>query len=354
MIDFVKKVLITVAIVFGFIFLPLAIYYILPKFMPFIVAYFFALMLEPINQWIVKYSKFKRNVSANITYFIFLGFLLLLAYFIITKITTETLGLIKLIQKNIPIIKAWFLNLNQKLLDYIQLLPKEVSDQIKQSSTNFINKLTSVDLISNIGAHTVNITAMIPNIFILLLLIFISTYLISLNLPKINEKFFSYFKVSSKTKVAVVLKEIKKATVGFIQAQLILSTVTYLISLLGLVILGVNYALAIALFIVIVDLLPILGSGSALVPWAILAFTRGETFLSIGLIILFIVILVVRRIIEPKILGEKLGLSPLITLISIWVGYKVLGIAGVFLGPLFFILYHALVKAKVIRFKIKI
>jgi sporulation integral membrane protein YtvI len=179
-------------------------------------------------------------------------------------------------------------------------------------------------------------------------------YLISFSLPKIHEKFYDYFKDSSKGKVKVILKDLRKATVGFLQAQLILSTITYFISFIALLILNVDYAMAISFFIVIVDVLPILGTGSVLVPWAMYSLTQGETFLSISLIVLFILIVVIRRAIEPKILGERIGLNPLITLISIWVGFKVLGILGVFLGPLLVILYKALINAGIIKYKVQI
>lgn len=352
--DFSIKILIILGILISVSIIVLAFYYIFPHLIPFIIAYLVALMLESINTWIVKNSKITRGIAVNITFFLFSGLISLLAYFIITKIIIELIGLIKFIQKNIPNIQNWFLNINQEIDDFLQLLPQEISMQVDQTITDFVENLSTMNLLQNITAYTVNITTAIPNYFIILILFFVSLYLISINLPRLNEQFFGYFKEASKKKLKVILKDLRMATVGFLQAQLILSTITYLISLTALVILGVNYSLAIALLIVLVDILPILGTGSVIVPWAVFSFTRGDTFLSIGLIILFIIIIVVRRIIEPKILGERIGLSPLITLISIWVGFKVLGIIGVFLGPLLLILYKALVKAGIISYKLKI
>ncbi|MEL7657956.1 MAG: AI-2E family transporter, partial [Bacillota bacterium] len=134
----------------------------------------------------------------------------------------------------------------------------------------------------------------------------------------------------------------------------VLSTFTYIVSLGGLLILDMRYALVLALLIVIVDILPILGTGSVLVPWGIVLITLGDIFSGLGLILLFIVITVLRKIIEPKILGERIGLGPLSTLISIWVGFKVMGVLGVFLAPLLIIFYKALVKAKVIQYRFSI
>lgn len=356
--NYYKKVAITTLIVIGIIALvalvPLSFIWILPYFAPFIIAYFIALILEPINKFLIRYGKLKRIYAISITYIIFVGLLSLITYFTITKITMEMLGLIKYIEKNIPNIQTWAINIYQEIQDLFALFPQEFQDQINNLFTNFTSMLSSMDLISTIGAKTMHLTTAIPNYFILLILIFVSLYLFSLSLPKINDKFYSYFTDSSKEKLNIVFGELKLATVGFLQAQLILSTITYLISLTALSILGVKYAYAIAVLIVLVDMLPILGTGSTLVPWAIFSITRGDIFLGVGLIVLFLLIVIVRKSIEPKILGERIGLSPLVTLISIWVGFKVLGIVGVFLGPLIIILYNSLHKAGILKFNIKI
>jgi len=353
-----KKIAIITLVVLGTItavsLISFTVINILPYFAPFIIAYLIALILEPLNKFIIKYGKIKRIYAISITYILSVGLLSLITYFIVTKITTEMLALIKYIEKNIPNIQAWAMNLNNDILNLLDLLPKDIKTQFNKLFMDLVDKLTSMNFISSIGTSTVSLTTAIPNYFILSILVFVSLYLITLSLPNIHEKFYSFFKESSQQKLDIVFKELRIATVGFLQAQLILSTITYIISLSALLILGVKYSYAIALFIVIVDMLPILGTGSTLVPWAIFSITRGNLFLGIGLIILFLVIVIVRKAIEPKILGGKIGLNPLTTLISIWVGFKVLGIAGVFAGPLLIILYKSLVKAEIIKFNIKI
>jgi sporulation integral membrane protein YtvI len=352
--EYAKKVVVTLLVILAFILIPLFFYYVFPHFTPFIFAFLFALLLDPVNDWFMKRFKIKRPLAVNLSYFFFLGSVLLLTYFISTKIIRETFELLKYIQRNIPTIQSWFSDVFRRIEDLIMLLPPDLASQIRQAYIGFMNQLSNMNLISSFGMQTFNFTAAIPNFFIVLLLFFISLYMMSLNLNNIKRRFYSYFKDSSKEKVTVILSDIRNATVGFMQAQVILSTITYLISVSGLFVLGVRYALALAFLIVIVDILPILGTGSVLVPWGILSITQGKMFLGFGLIILFIIITVLRRILEPKILGERIGLSALSTLILIWVGFKVLGVLGIFLAPLLLILYKALVKAKVIRYRVKI
>ncbi|MFA6808222.1 MAG: sporulation integral membrane protein YtvI, partial [Eubacteriales bacterium] len=212
----------------------------------------------------------------------------------------------------------------------------------------------SLNLVSKVGSYTYNLSTTIPNIFFLIIIYFISIYLFSFQLENINKTFLRFFKDSSKRKVLIILNDLRSATIGFLKAQIILSTVTYLISFIGLTILNVRYAFVIAFFIVLVDILPILGVGSFFTPWAIISAIQGNLLFAFSLVILFVIIVIVRRIIEPKILGERIGLSALTTLISIWVGFKVMGIVGIFLLPLACIFYKALIKVNVIKLNFKI
>ena len=123
---------------------------------------------------------------------------------------------------------------------------------------------------------------------------------------------------------------------------------------LGLSILGVPYTTLLSLLIVVVDILPILGTGSVLVPWAVIAILQDSSTLGVGLIILFVVITVVRRIVEPKVYSANLGLTPLAALVSLYIGLKVLGVAGLFIGPALVIVYETLKKAGIIRWKVTI
>gem|GEM_PF-123682 len=352
--EFAKKVAVTILVILAFILIPLLAYYTLPYFAPFILALLLALLMDPFNQWLMKILKIKRTIVANISYFLFLGVISLLVYFISAKIVSEAFELVKFIQRNIPNIQLWIYDAYQQVNDWMLIFPPEIGGQINQTITNFVNQLSNINLLSTWGAQTIYITAAIPNFFFNLLIFFIALYLINLNLDKISQRFFSYFKPESKPKAQAVLLDLRNASVGFIKAQVVLSTLTYIVSVIGLFLIGIRYALVIALFIVIVDILPILGTGSVLVPWALFSLTQGEFIRALGLVLLFLAITVFRKTIEPKVLGERIGLGPLATLISIWVGFKVMGVLGVFLAPLLIIFYKALVKAKVIQYRFKI
>jgi sporulation integral membrane protein YtvI len=129
---------------------------------------------------------------------------------------------------------------------------------------------------------------------------------------------------------------------------------TYIVALVGLLILRVDYPLAIALLIVLVDILPVLGTSAVLIPWAVYSFLAGNAQLGIGLVILWLVILIFRRLIEPKIIGDAVGINALAALISMYVGFKLVGAVGLILGPIVVIIYLALRRVGILQFNIKL
>lgn len=347
--EYSKRVFIAIIIIIATLVVPYGIYRVFPHFVPFILAYFTALLLEPISIWLQNKCKLRKTLSYTFTYLLFLGIVILLAYLIINKVYVQLLGLLSFIQSNGPKIQIWFLDITKQIQTSIGLLPHDTAAQINQMIVTTINDLTNLNLVSKLGAYTYNFSTAVPNVFFLSLIYFISVYLFSLQLDNIHHRFYSFFKNSSKRKVIYVLGDLRRATFGFLKAQLILSTITFIISFVGLALLKVKYAAVISFIIVIVDVLPILGTGSILMPWTIVALLQGNIFFAVSLLVLFIIIVVIRRSIEPTILGERIGLSALATLVSIWVGFKIMGVLGVFLLPLALIFYKALAKVGVIK-----
>lgn len=128
----------------------------------------------------------------------------------------------------------------------------------------------------------------------------------------------------------IITKNILKLTSGY----LILMIITFLELLIGFLCLGVKHSFFVAIIVSLVDLLPVLGTGTVLLPWAVLSFFSDDISKGVGLVILYLIVCFVRNFSEPKIIGKKMGVNPLFTLVSMFVGIKVAGIAGLFVFPL--------------------
>jgi sporulation integral membrane protein YtvI len=162
------------------------------------------------------------------------------------------------------------------------------------------------------------------------------------------------FEAGSRDKVADVLENLRQAIFGFIRAQLILSILTYLVCFVGLMVLRVSYPLAIALLVSVGEFIPVVGTALIFVPWAGYQFLNGHSGSAIEILVLFIVIVLFRRVVEPKILSDSVGISSLAALISVYVGFELVGVVGIFLGPVLVIIYQAMRRAGLLSIQIKL
>lgn len=194
-----------------------------------------------------------------------------------------------------------------------------------------------------------NIITWIPNAATVLIFSLLATFFISKDWTKLSNIAAKLFPNRAKKSTITVINDLKKALFGFIKAQLTLISMTTIIILIGLLILRVNYAVTIALITGLIDILPYLGTGLVFVPWIIYEIILGNIKFAIGLSILYVIVLVQRQVMEPKVLSSNIGMDPLATLISLFVGYKLIGFLGLIVGPVTLVIITTLHRANVFR-----
>ncbi|WP_020615966.1 sporulation integral membrane protein YtvI [Paenibacillus daejeonensis] len=319
---------------------------------PFMLALVVVIFLEPFIQLFVRRGRMNRLAAGAVASSLFTITLLGLILILGAKVIAELIAFWERVPEYASDASRYAQEAFSGLQTYYSGLSPETVVQLERWMSSFSSSVTG--MVSTISVSFVNFAAGIPGLFIFFIVFLVAVYLFSFSLPAIKSTFLSFFDDSSRVQVDVVLQNLRSSIFGFLRAQLALSAMTYLISLIGLLILNIKYPLAIALLIVLVDILPILGTGSILVPWAGYLIATGESSTGMGLIILFLVITVIRRIVEPKVLGDAVGISALAALISLYAGFKLVGIVGVFLGPLVVIIYMAARKAGLFQVKIKL
>jgi sporulation integral membrane protein YtvI len=323
---------------------------------PFLLALVIAILIDPLIVLLMKATKMNRFISSTITCTIFLLGMLGVFYLIGLKVFTE---LNELARRTPEWAKEIEFYVNQALTGngvLYDAFPDEwagnIQSTLQYGADGLVSGLNS--LISTVSGLFLNVAKVIPNLLIFCIVFFIALYLFSYSLDRLKGSFLSLFAEESRSKMESVLIKLREAIIGFMRAQIFISILTYIVALLGLIIIGVDYAMAIAFIIILVDLLPILGTGSVIVPWAIYNIIIGDVGTAIGLLILFIVITVFRRIIEPKILGDAVGIGALPILVSLYVGFELVGVVGIFLGPILVIVYEAMKQAGIIKIQIKL
>ncbi|MFD0586397.1 sporulation integral membrane protein YtvI [Paenibacillus sp. GCM10027627] len=319
---------------------------------PFLLALVVAIFLEPLNGFLMKRFKFNRLVASVISSTLFTVILLGLIALLGIKIVAELIAFFQKVPKFFEDANQF---VDQLLVDargLYQNLPPDAVATFEQYLLKLTDTITA--MVGKLSTTIVTFASTLPGMFIFFIVFLVAVYMFSFSLNTMKASVLSFFEESSRPQVDQVLDNLRKSIFGFLRSQIILSAMTYVISLAGLLILGIKYPMAIALLIIIVDILPILGTGSVLVPWASYLILTGDLFTGIGLIILFVFITVFRRIVEPKILGDSVGIGALPALISLYVGFKLVGVIGVFIGPLVVIVYMAARKAGLFQNKIRL
>ena len=130
--------------------------------------------------------------------------------------------------------------------------------------------------------------------------------------------------------------------IGYLRSYSIIMLITFAEIFFGLSVLGIEYSFLIAAVSAVIDILPVLGVGIILLPWAIFCLIGRNLFRGIGLIILYVIIVIVRQFIEPKIVGESLGVHPLLALSSFYIGYRLFGFAGIIIAPILLVLWRTI------------
>ncbi len=206
-------------------------------------------------------------------------------------------------------------------------------DVIKGSVTEVIkNTLTS--LTSRLAEVLTAFVRGLPDIGLFFVVFVIASYYFTMDNDRISKALSDLMPKKLKNKLSTALKELRCACAGYIKAYAIILLITFAQLFVGFLVLKINYATTLAIIIALLDMLPVIGTGTILVPWGIISLLFGNYRIGTGILILFGIISVVREVIEPKIIGSSIGMHPLLTLVAMYVGYKLFGLWGLIILPL--------------------
>ncbi len=304
--------------------------YAIPWLAPFILAFVFSRIIEYPVSFFEKKLRIPRPVSSLIFTLIFYGTIGTLLYFAANNLIDSLLLLfekLKTLDINLLIDK-----INETFTSILSYLPLEAQDFISSNIETWLSELIAAlqNLISPVVSYTANIATILPSVLIFIIVSIASTYFLSSDYPKLRKKLAESLSESKRMKIRRIRSQLSTTVFAYARAVFILICITFVELAIGLSLLGVDNALLIAGIVAIIDALPILGTGWILMPWAIVSLIAGNYVFAIGLAVIYVVVTVVRNLIEPKIVGEHIGLHPLATLASIYIGLKFFGLIGIF------------------------
>lgn len=311
-------------------------------YLPFLIAFILSLMMEPAIRWLMKTIKLTRKASSIVLFILVSGIILGgLAWGIIT-LFSEASNLLSDLNQYVEKLYALFQQFtNQFDVSKIHL-PDEVIT-ILQNSTGGVLSSAS-DWVRNVLNGVISTVTSIPTIAIYFVITVMALYLMCVDKIYILDQVEHHMPKTWVMRLGNHMRDLIKTLGGYLKAEATLILVSFIISLIGLYVLkfmgfAIEFPLLIALGIGFVDALPILGSGTVMVPWAIICGLNGDLQLGIGIIVLLIIMSVVRQFLEPRLVSKHIGVHPIFTLIAMYTGFKFIGVMGMLIGPIILIIF---------------
>ncbi|WP_064093832.1 sporulation integral membrane protein YtvI [Rossellomorea aquimaris] len=348
---FSKKVLM---IVFIISLLALFTLFILPVSVPLIAAIITALFLEPAVKFIQRKLTTNRRVAVLSVFILFLLLVGVSSFFVTTKVVGEGIKLIEDAPKYINQLSEIWLEYEDRLLNAAEDLPDEVVTEFSDEVQSFLNS-GKTKILNSLNIEKISaFLSYIPNYLVSFLVYLIALFLFMLDLPRIKLSIYSHLTERTAEKVNFMTSRLTYVIFGFFKAQFLVSIIIFFVSLIGLLFIAPDVALVMATIIWVVDFIPLIGSIVILGPWALFHLITGTIALGTQLAVLAAILLIIRRTVEPKVMGSHIGLSPLATLIAMYLGLKLLGVLGFIIGPLVLIVFNSAKEAGIIKMNFKI
>lgn len=318
------------ALILGLAFM--GVKYLFPILFPFIIGVVVAVILRPIIDWVQKKVPIKRSLISMVILILFYGLLVLITNIFGVKLFSFLQDLFsrlpKLYVNTIEPAVETILNSLLSRFPEIEIYFEEGLNAISESVFSYITSASSAAL----GAIT-GIAAQLPSILVKLIFTIVSSFFFTIDYHTISDFLLRQFPEDKRKMLVKIKRNVIGTLIKFIRAYATLMLITFIELSIGFSLLGISNAFVLAFLVSIVDILPILGTGTVLIPWAIIAFVFGKTSFGIGMLVLYLVVLVVRQSLEPKVVGQQIGLHPVVTLLCIFVGAQLLGVVGLLLFP---------------------
>lgn len=303
-------------------------------FMPFVIGWLISMVANPLVRLLEKRLKIVRKHGSMMIIIGVLAVVILLGYFGISRIVVEIGNLIE----NMPqIYENWqedFEEIGENLQIVYSRLPKDTQESITEVTSNLSGYLGG--LVQTIGEPTVaaagNFAKNVPGTLIAIIMCILSAYFFTAERHEILQGMKKYVPKGIWERVSGVIAELKRVVGGYFKAQFKIMGVVYVILVIGLLIMRIGYAPLVAFGVAFLDALPFFGTGTVLIPWAIIKLLSADYEIAVGLVILYAVTQVVRQVIQPKIVGDTIGMNPLATLIFMYIGYKISSVIGMIIA----------------------
>ncbi|MDE6924783.1 MAG: sporulation integral membrane protein YtvI [Acetatifactor sp.] len=324
----------------------LAVVFLLPRavffFMPFVVGWLISLIASPMVRFFEDKIKLKRKIGSAFVIISVIALVVLIIYFVLSWLIEQGAGLVRALPEMWSGMEADLNDIGHKFGALFNKLSPDVKSGFADAAGRIGESLG--DFFGELGTPTIaaagSFARQLPSIFIGLIMALLSAYFFVAERNVISEWFRRHTPAVVQLQYRAMRNSLRRSVGGYLKAQLKIEVWMYLLLLIGLGLLKVNYYALIALVIAFLDFLPFLGTGTVLVPWAVIKVLAGDFKMALWLLIIWGAGQLARQLIQPKIVGDSIGVPPLPTLFLLYIGYKVGGIVGMIIAvPLGLLIY---------------
>lgn len=226
-------------------------------------------------------------------------------------------------------LEYWLLNLAQKA-------PKGISSILSNGVEGIFSGGSALldQVVSKLFSMATSVLKALPDSALGIGTWVLASFMLSVRLPKIKSWLSHHIPKAWRERYVPFFQTLKSTILGWLTAQSKLVCLTFLILLAGFLLLRIDHPFLWAATVCLVDILPVLGTGTVLIPWSVVCFLQGNHLQGIGLLAVYTIISILRSVLEPRLVGKQLGLDPLVTLFAIYAGYHLWGLMGMLVAPI--------------------
>lgn len=302
--------------------------------MPFVIGWIIASVAAPLVNWLEKRLKIVKKLGSALIVILVLALIVVALYFAVSRIAEEVADLIQDFPRLYAQLESGLRQIGQNMSVVFNRLPSG----IKEGWNTVVENLDQYmgDLVSRISEPTVtaagNFAKRVPYYLISFIVAVMSAYFFTVQREEVIRWFKKTAPEAVERRMTLVIDNLKYAVGGYFKAQFKIMGVVFLILLAGLAFLQTRYFVLVAFLIAFLDFLPFFGTGTAMIPWAVYTFFMGEYKTTVALVVIYVVTQVVRQLLQPKLVGDSVGLNPLVTLILLYIGYRIRGVIGMIIA----------------------
>ncbi len=315
----------TATILFVYVGWKLALY-----FMPFVIGWVISVIGSPIAKWLEKRLKIKKKLGSALIIILVLAAIVGTLYVGIGKLIEEIGNFIRSFPEMYQELESGIDQIGNTLTGILRLLPAGVRQAGNALIVNFDEYMG--EFINRISEPTMSVAGgvvkQIPAILVGFIVAVMSAYFFIADREEVLAWCDRVAPEAIKDRMKLVNHNFRYAVGGYVKAQLKIMVVVAVILLIGLNVIGVKYTVLLSILISFVDMIPFLGTGTIMIPWFLYKFLIGNYEIGVGLVVLYVITQVTRQLIQPKLVGDSMGLNPLLTLFLLYWGYKLGSVIG--------------------------